>query len=171
MGGETAMHQVGMMNPMYFPTDAPTGFYNIPNSSWIDVNRQQPSGLVAQVPNGYMTGNFNVEEASTSIPVPVTAPISQAPVIQTVPAPVSATARAPARGNLPCTAPWCLMTFKRKHERDRHAASVHGINHRVYLCHVNGCPKHRGTPFSRQDKLTEHMWKNHGNLGYRKRVL
>jgi hypothetical protein len=149
------IHPFGVADHMCFPTDTSTGFYSIPNSTMVNRNPQQSYGVMVQAPNGFMVDNFNVEEASASISMPVAAPIPQGPATQTI----------------PCTLPWCTMAFKRKHERDRHAASVHGINHRVYLCHVNGCPKNRGTPFSRQDKLTEHMWKKHANLGYTKRVL
>jgi hypothetical protein len=162
MGKETTMYQARMTNPMYIPTDAPAGFYDIPHPSMMDLNPQHPYGLMAQIPIASVTANFNFGEASastTNTPMPIAAPMPQAPVTQTVPTP----------GTMPCT--WCPMTFKRKHERDRHAASVHGINHKVYLCHVNGCPKNRGTPFSRQDKLTEHMWKKHRNLGYGKRAV
>jgi hypothetical protein len=163
MDEEATMLQVGMTNPMYLPNDASAGFHNIPNSFMMDINPQQSYGVMV---------SFNFGEDAASIAntsMPIAAPMPQAPATQTIPTPVPATT--PTRATMPCTAPWCLITFKRKHERDRHAASVHGINHRVYLCHVNGCPKNRGTPFSRPDKLTEHMWKKHGNLGYRKRVV
>jgi hypothetical protein len=174
MDEETAMYQLGMTNPIYVPNDVSARCYNMPNSSMMDLNPQHPCGPMAQSPITPVAANFNFGDASASIAntsMPVAAPITQVLATQTIPAPVPATAQTRARGTMPCTAPWCLMTFKRKHERDRHAASVHGTNHRLYLCHVNGCPKNRGTPFSRQDKLTEHMWKKHGNMGYAKRVL
>lgn len=70
-----------------------------------------------------------------------------------------------------CTA-GCYMTFSRHPDRVRHEASVHGVNQQAFFCHVPGCSKGmgRGTPYKRQDKLTEHLWKKHANLGYRKRT-
>ena len=71
-----------------------------------------------------------------------------------------------------CTALGCSATFKREPDRLRHEAAVHGINQllQLYLCPVNGCSKSQGSGYTRKDKLTEHLWKKHGNLGYVKRV-
>jgi hypothetical protein len=33
-----------------------------------------------------------------------------------------------------------------------------------------GCNKSEGVGYTRKDKLTEHLWKKHGNLGYVKRT-
>jgi hypothetical protein len=71
---------------------------------------------------------------------------------------------------IPCTQQGCIVTFKRDTDRIRHEATVHHINQVLHLCQVLGCPKGQGRGYSRADKLTEHMWKKHGNLGYVKRV-
>ncbi|KAH9205119.1 hypothetical protein DL95DRAFT_451388 [Leptodontidium sp. 2 PMI_412] len=60
-------------------------------------------------------------------------------------------------------------TFTRHSDLVRHQVSVHGINQSLHLCPVLGCPKGQGRSYSRADKLTEHMWKKHADLGYVKR--
>lgn len=94
------------------------------------------------------------------------------PVSQQTPQPqaVPTTADTALTCVIACSIPWCPMTFKRKHEQVRHEASVHGINQGIHSCQIVGCPSY-GRGFSRKDKLTEHLWKKHGNLGYTKRVL
>lgn len=84
-------------------------------------------------------------------------------------APVPALAATNTAGAIPrfqCTI--CPRAFKRDFERTRHEASVHGINRRLHLCPEPGCPKSHGNGFSRPDKLTEHLWKKHANMGYSK---
>jgi hypothetical protein len=84
-------------------------------------------------------------------------------------APVPALAATNTGGTIPrfqCTI--CPRAFKRDFERTRHEASVHGINRRLHLCPEPGCPKSHGNGFSRPDKLTEHLWKKHANMGYSK---
>jgi hypothetical protein len=86
-------------------------------------------------------------------PLPPTAPISP-----------------PHRPNtrFPCTYPSCTKTFKRDYERIRHEASLHRTNRRQHLCHILGCSKSQGKGYSRPDKVTEHLWKKHADLGYTK---
>jgi hypothetical protein len=69
-----------------------------------------------------------------------------------------------------CTQFGCFVTFKRDADRIRHEAAVHNINQALHLCQVPGCPKGQGKGYSRADKLTEHMWKKHGDLGFVKRT-
>jgi hypothetical protein len=69
-----------------------------------------------------------------------------------------------------CTQFPCPITFKRDTDRIRHEAAVHGINKATYLCHVAGCNKSHGVGYTRKDKLTEHLWKKHADLGFVKRV-
>lgn len=67
--------------------------------------------------------------------------------------------------------PTCNSTFKRDSDFRRHTASKHQAYHGVHLCSVAGCSRGQGTGFpgyTRADKLTEHMWKKHGDLGYTK---
>ncbi|KAF8847875.1 hypothetical protein BDZ45DRAFT_698829 [Acephala macrosclerotiorum] len=64
----------------------------------------------------------------------------------------------------------CQATFRRDSDRIRHESSVHGINAVLHFCHVQGCPKSNGAGYKRKDKLTEHLWKKHANLGFVKRV-
>jgi hypothetical protein len=74
--------------------------------------------------------------------------------------------------HIQCTALGCRAIFKRDPDRLRHEAAVHGINQalQLYLCPIIGCPKSQGTGYTRKDKLTEHLWKKHANLGYVKRA-
>jgi hypothetical protein len=69
---------------------------------------------------------------------------------------------------IPCTNPTCTRTFKRHFERIRHEASVHRTNRQRYLCPITGCSKSHGKGYTRSDKVTEHLWKKHANLGYMK---
>jgi hypothetical protein len=92
------------------------------------------------------------------------------PATQSMQAPPAIATQAPVP--IQCTALSCSAIFKREPDRLRHEAAVHGINQllQLYLCPVNGCPKSQGSGYTRKDKLTEHLWKKHGNLGYVKRV-
>jgi transposase-like protein len=83
---------------------------------------------------------------------------------------VTATAPAAVHVTVPCSHLGCLLTFKRDADRARHEASVHGINFIRHFCHVQGCPKSNGAGYKRKDKLTEHFWKKHADLGFVKRV-
>lgn len=69
-----------------------------------------------------------------------------------------------------CTKPGCSVTFKRNSDRVRHEVAIHGINQAFHLCPLHDCVKSRGSGYSRKDKLTEHMWKKHANLGFAKGV-
>jgi hypothetical protein len=64
----------------------------------------------------------------------------------------------------------CTSAFKRDADRIRHENSVHNNAPGAHLCPVVGCAKSHGRGFSRADKVTEHCWKQHGNLGYSKRA-
>lgn len=64
----------------------------------------------------------------------------------------------------------CGKTFKRDADRARHENSrVHRIVQGHHLCPITGCRKSQGIGFSRSDKVTEHLWKKHADLGYKKR--
>ncbi|KAN0098768.1 hypothetical protein V8E51_014431 [Hyaloscypha variabilis] len=71
---------------------------------------------------------------------------------------------------LQCTQPSCLEAFSRDADRIRHEAAIHGTNHGLHLCPIIGCVKAQGRGYSRADKVTEHLWKKHADLGYVKRV-
>jgi hypothetical protein len=67
----------------------------------------------------------------------------------------------PFDGRYLCNVPGCPLTFTRKADRDRHVQSWHYCA-TLYFCPVPGCKKSLGKPYSRKDKLQEHMRKKHG---------
>ncbi|PMD18657.1 hypothetical protein NA56DRAFT_242173 [Hyaloscypha hepaticicola] len=67
-----------------------------------------------------------------------------------------------------CHYPTCRQTFKRDTDRSRHEQSVHFNNPGLHLCPIAGCPKSYGKGYSRPDKVTEHLWRKHANLGFTK---
>ena len=76
-----------------------------------------------------------------------------------------------AAPSFPCTQLGCTRSFQRDSDRTRHQNTVHSARQGLHLCPVPGCPKSYGTGYSRTDKVTEHLWKKHGDRGYTKRVL
>jgi hypothetical protein len=71
---------------------------------------------------------------------------------------------------IPCSQMGCAVTFKRDSDRIRHEGSVHSPNRRVHLYSVLGCSTSQGAGYTRRDKLVEHLWKKHANLGFVKRT-
>jgi len=142
-----------------------TGFGMYPNPD-TDFGAPAPVGHAIQ-PYEHIPGpDVNVENTSGSYaPFGGWSPASQS--MQDHPAMPTQ-----AQVLIQCTALGCSATFKREPDRLRHEAAVHGINQllQLYLCPVNGCSKSQGSGYTRKDKLTEHLWKKHGNLGYTKRV-
>ncbi|KAH8593784.1 hypothetical protein B0O99DRAFT_595896 [Bisporella sp. PMI_857] len=66
---------------------------------------------------------------------------------------------------------FCMQSFTRDADRIRHENTTHlGNLGQLYLCPVPGCVKSQGNGYSRADKVTEHLWKKHANLGYVKRT-
>ncbi|KUJ06208.1 uncharacterized protein LY89DRAFT_744045 [Mollisia scopiformis] len=59
-----------------------------------------------------------------------------------------------------CEVLGCLSSFTRKADRDRHVRSWHNCA-TLHFCPVPGCKKSLGKPYSRKDKLQEHMQKKH----------
>jgi hypothetical protein len=71
-------------------------------------------------------------------------------------------------GVIPCNFPTCPKTFKRDSDRTRHEQAVHLKLPGFHLCPIAGCQKSCGKGYSRPDKVTEHLWKKHANLGFTK---
>ena len=95
------------------------------------------------------------------------------PVIQQAPfsLPSAPQQLSPPLWSFSCTQLGCARRFRRDSDRTRHQSTVHSTRQGLHLCPVAGCPKSYGGGFSRRDKLTEHKWKKHADLGYTKRVL
>jgi len=115
---------------------------------------------------GFDIQNKPSEFKSWNIKVPTSFDRSMFPSNPAPPAPAPAPP-APAPG-FQCT--HCTRTFKQDSDRVRHESSNHGINRALHLCPVPGCPRSQGGGYSRADKVTEHLWKQHTNLGYTKRT-
>ena len=69
---------------------------------------------------------------------------------------------------IPCNYPNCNKLFKRDSDRSRHECSIHFKTPGLHLCPIFGCEKSYGEGYSRPDKVTEHLWKKHTNLGFTK---
>jgi len=84
-----------------------------------------------------------------------------------VPVPTRAPATTPTRSMHlhRCNFPTCTRRFKRPADLARHQYTVH-FNIQGHLCPIADCPKARGKGYSRGDKVTEHLWRKHGDLGY-----
>jgi hypothetical protein len=67
-----------------------------------------------------------------------------------------------------CNYPTCGQTFKRDADRSRHEQSVHFKTPGLHLCPIAGCPKSYGKGYCPPDKVTEHLWRKHANLGFTK---
>lgn len=83
----------------------------------------------------------------------------------TFPNPTTVPAQQVPPANLPCQH-GCNKVFGRSADRDRHDSTIHGINRGTHLCNIAGCIKSQDGGYSRADKLKEHMWKKHADLGY-----
>ncbi|KAK0107396.1 hypothetical protein ONS96_003215 [Cadophora gregata f. sp. sojae] len=67
-----------------------------------------------------------------------------------------------------CNFPNCNRSFGRTSDLTRHTSSVHCNIPARHLCPIPGCIKSQGSGYKRADKVTEHLWKKHANLGYTK---
>jgi len=76
---------------------------------------------------------------------------------------------APTTPKTPCPYPTCPRTFTRTADLTRHVHSAHNHIHGRHLCHIPGCSKGQGKGYTRRDKLVEHLWRKHGELGFVKR--
>lgn len=66
-----------------------------------------------------------------------------------------------------CPQKECPFAVGRKSEVERHYRNAH-CGRYSYTCDVYGCENNKGRGYSRIDKLREHQWKRHANLGFRK---
>ena len=126
---------------------------SLPNASTFDDAGFQH----AQGPQGQTQAS---QDEAQVLPGPTTIPNQPNPVQQLT---ATVSTFACAHGN-------CNQAFRRKSDLARHRKTVHGMNLVKFFCHIPGCSKGRGhgEGYSRDDKLTEHLWKKHGNLGYTK---
>jgi hypothetical protein len=85
-----------------------------------------------------------------------------APFILPDPAPDRVAFNEPLDGRFLCNVIGCPSTFTRKKDRDRHIDSVHD-KITPHFCPFHGCRKSYGvgTPYTRRDRLLDHMQKKH----------
>ena len=122
-----------------------------------------------------LQNHINEVRDSDMVPMPVPSMPASGPSSELleptqfrVPVLASTPALAPSNGYFICTN--CDKTFKRHSDCIRHENSIHANRFGAHLCPIAGCVKARGKGFSRSDKVTEHLWKCHGNLGFLKRA-
>jgi hypothetical protein len=113
----------------------------------------QPIPSMESIPTGYLQHQHSVAISSMQ------APVNQASTVQ-----------GPRRAVGPSSCNRCNRTFTKPSDLERHIVSVHQAVQGRFLCPIGGCIKSQGVGYTRQDKVTEHLWKKHGNLGYAKRV-
>lgn len=81
-------------------------------------------------------------------------------------APVAQQGQAP---RFSCSQPGCSKTFSRKDSLRRHEKGrAHCLVWGLHMCHISGCRMSRGKGFSRHDKVIEHLYMQHADLGYTK---
>lgn len=119
--------------------------------------------------NGFSTGQVFAAQ-NASLPIPQEA-VNEIYHDSSTELPTAVTTSPPPlqQQRFSCSVFPCSATFTRDSGRRRHEATAHGVNQGFYVCPVLWCPKTRRS-YSRPDKLTEHMWKAHADLGYTKRV-
>lgn len=122
-------------------------------------------GYLAQAQHNLGNVNF-VPGMMNTVAIPPPTILGYDPLQSQLPVSLPAT----AIGLFDCTQPGCQSSFRRDGDRIRHEASKHGVNGTLHVCQVAGCPKSQGVGYKRKDKLTEHMWKKHADLGFVKRV-
>jgi hypothetical protein len=148
-----------LMPSVYFD-DGFTSFMN-PTSTQLGENSWaaptvpcfQPIPSMESIPTGYLQHQHSVAISSMQ------APVNQA-----------STAQGPRRAVGPSSCNRCNRTFTKPSDLERHIVSIHQAVQGRFLCPIGGCVKSQGVGHTRQDKVTEHLWKKHGNLGYAKRV-
>jgi hypothetical protein len=77
---------------------------------------------------------------------------------------------------LRCVALGCGRTFirfdkLRDHQRVRHTNLPASVQRREFIehrCTIKDCPKNKIGGYSRKDKLVEHTWRKHAELGYKR---
>jgi hypothetical protein len=144
------------------PSNTIPAAISVPQAVNMAPNRWPNLGLSGQAVTGLSYPAMN--SSSTVLPQ------SQHLILTTSTATPPAPATVARAARISCTQPNCIKHFKRNHERVRHERSVHGIGQILYRCPILGCPRSQGGSYSRADKLTEHMWMKHADLGYTKRV-
>jgi hypothetical protein len=173
-------------NDGYGPLDTSVGF----NASSIDWNSGLPEATPGSATdtadfrgtdyfppfdmgfyNQFNAAEFQANPGLLSTSAPIPRVQSTGPAIQ--PPPGAAPDAVLNQTRVPCSILGCPVAFNRDSDRIRHEAAVHGFNQalQLHLCPILNCPKSQGAGYTRKDKLTEHMWKKHGDLGYVKRVL
>jgi hypothetical protein len=88
------------------------------------------------------------------------------PPLPLPPNPSHRIARTAVDSGIPCSHTTCSKTFTRDADRIRHENQVHRNQPGLHVCPIIGCPKSQGRGYSRADKVVEHLWKKHGDLGF-----
>jgi hypothetical protein len=117
------------------------------------------------LPSG--SSDFEVAQAPLSVPHPDTNLPQAPPPPLPLPSGLSPrSVRPPANPGIACSHTTCSKTFTRDADRIRHESQVHRSQPGLHVCPIIGCPKSQGKGYSRADKVVEHLWKKHGDLGF-----
>ncbi|CZR65070.1 uncharacterized protein PAC_14970 [Phialocephala subalpina] len=117
-----------------------------------DWTNNQIDSMSAFDPTIASSGESMLASSAPIIDTQATHTASMAPAVPSILAPVALHR---------CTITGCNKSFKRDFCRRRHEAT-HRAAHGHHFCTVPGC----SARYKRADKLTENMWKKHGDLGY-----
>ena len=146
----------------------------LPGSATDVAKRAETDGFPPLGTGFYNQFNVAESQANPVVPgIPALIPLIQSTVPALQPPPAFTPGPAMNQNRIPCSILGCPVFFNRDGDRIRHEASVHGFNQalQLHLCPILNCPKSQGAGYTRKDKLTEHMWKKHSDLGFMKKVL
>jgi hypothetical protein len=145
----------GSTEPFYTPI--PQGFPGLNPRQAITYEDHLPSG----------SSDFEVAQAPLSVPHPDTNLPQAPPPPLPLPSGLSpGSVRLPANPGIACSHTTCSKTFTRDADRIRHENQVHRNQPGLHVCPIIGCSKSQGKGYSRADKVVEHLWKKHGDLGF-----
>ena len=146
----------GSTEPFYTPM--PQGFPGLENPS-------QAITYEDHLPTG--SSDFEAAQAPLSVPHPgPNFPQAPAQLLLLPPNSSSKSVRPLVNRGFLCSHTTCSKVFTRDADRLRHESQVHRNQPGLHICPIIGCPKGQGKGYSRADKVVEHLWKKHGDLGF-----
>lgn len=168
IGANLLLDFADLRQPLSFPTtsnslgflDLDDQFINDDSSFNLDYQFISHNGSTSSLPQGYVMEQLEP-------------PFLLDPIVDLVPQTDLVIQQEPnghpvAILSFPCAQLGCTRSFKRSSDRIRHENSIHASATGLHICPIPGCRKSQDGGYSRRDKLTEHLWKKHADLGYTK---